>query len=106
MDAGGIPKRWPIDGGEPLPIPGAGPEDRPLSFTADGRALFVSGRSLPIVIERLDLADGRRSPWLTLAPGDNAGLRYALATISPDGQHWSLSIARLYTDLYVVEGLK
>ena len=33
---------YPIDGGEPHPIPGIALGDIPLRFTADGAALFVS----------------------------------------------------------------
>ena len=32
---------FPIDGGAPRAIAGASPEDRPLGWRADGRALFV-----------------------------------------------------------------
>lgn len=106
QDASGKPKQWPIDGGEAIPIPGTLPEDQPLTFTEDGTALFVAGRSLPISIERLDLATGRRTPWMTLTPTDPAGLRYAVAMITPSGKHWTLSTAKLLTDLYLVEGLR
>ena len=37
---------------------------------------------------------------------DRAGLRYAIATITPSGKYWALSTAKLLTDLYVVEGLR
>ena len=106
QDVDGTPKRWPLDGGDPLPIPGLRPEDQPVMWTEDGAALFVSGSSIPIPITRLDLATGRRTPWTTIAPTDSAGLRYAIATITPNGKYWSLSAAKLLTDLYVVDGLR
>ena len=106
QDPGGTPKRWPIDGGDPLPIPGLLPEDQPVMWTADGTALFVTRKAVPIPIVKLDLATGTRTPWLTVAPTDSAGLRYAIATITPDGKHWAISAAKLLTDLYVVEGLR
>jgi hypothetical protein len=106
QDAEGTPKRWPVDGGDPLPIPGVRPEDHPLSFTEDGRALLVAGRSLPVKVERLDLVNGRRTPWITIAPSDTSGLRYAVATIAANGKYWALSISKLLTDLYVVDGLR
>jgi WD40 repeat protein len=104
--ADGISKRWPIEGGEAIAIPGARAEDQPSTFTEDGAAIFVAGRSLPIAIERLDLATGDRTPWITVEPTDNAGLRYALAAITPNGKYWALSTAKLLTDLFVVEGLR
>ena len=106
QDADGTPKRWPIDGGDPLSIPGLLPEDQPVMWTEDGAALFVSSKTLPIPIVRLDLATGRRTPWTTVAPTDSAGLRYAIATITPNGKFWGMSVAKLLTDLYVVEGLR
>jgi WD40 repeat protein len=106
QDADGTPKRWPIEGGDPLPIPGLLPDDQPVMWTEDGAALFVSRRSLPIPIVRLDLATGRRTPWTTVAPTDSAGLRYAIATITPNGKYWGMSAAKLLTDLYVVDGLR
>jgi hypothetical protein len=106
QDATGVQKRWPIEGGDPLPIQGLKPEDRVLCYAEDGRAIFVVGRGLPIVIERLELETGRRESWATVSPTDPAGLRYTMAAISPNGKYWALSTAKLLTDLYVVEGLR
>jgi len=106
LDPTGSPKQWPLAGGEPIPIPGLRPGEEPLTYTEDGKALFVAGRSVPIEIERLELGTGRRSPWTSVAPTDRAGLRYTLVTISPNGKYWAMSIAKLLTDLYVVEGLR
>jgi Tol biopolymer transport system component len=106
QDAHGTPLRWPIAGGTALPIPGSLAEDQQLVFTEDGAGLFVCGRSVPVVIERIELATGRRTPWSTVAPSDRAGLRYSIATITPDGRHWALSTSKLLSALYVVEGLR
>jgi hypothetical protein len=99
-------KEWPLAGGAGVAVPGLLPDDQPITYTEDGRGLFVAKRAFPIPIERLELATGRRTPWLTLAPPDRAGLRFAIPVITPDGKHWSLSTARLLTDLYVVQGLR
>jgi dipeptidyl aminopeptidase/acylaminoacyl peptidase len=104
--ADGTPKRWPLAGGSPRPIPGILPDDQPLTFTEDGRAIFVAGRTLPVSIERLDLSSGRRTPWLTLVPENPAGMRYSIPTLTPDGKHWALCTAKLFTDLFVVTGLR
>jgi hypothetical protein len=106
QDAGGTPMRWPVDGGEPLPIPGWVAGEQPLAFTEDGAGLFVGKAGIPIEIEKLDLTDGRRIPWRTVAPSDAAGLRIVAPTITPDGKHWVLSTSKLLTDLYVVGGLR
>ena len=106
QDATGTPMRWPVDGGEPLPIPGWVDGEQPLAFTQDGAGLFVSRAGIPVEIERLDLADGKRIPWKTVAPSDAAGLRIVAPTITPDGKHWALSTSKLLTDLFVVKGLR
>jgi WD40 repeat protein len=106
QDMNGTYLRWPVNGGEPLPVPGLIAGDIPLAWTEDGAALFVGGSTVPISIVRLELATGKRTPWKTIAPSDAAGLRYATLTISPNGKYWALATAKLLTDLYVVEGLR
>jgi dipeptidyl aminopeptidase/acylaminoacyl peptidase len=106
QDSGGMPRRWKMAGGDPIPIPGILSNDVPLSYTEDGQGLYVAGRKFPIEIERLDLATGRRTPWLTLAPHSAAGMRFWIPTISPNGKYWALSTGRLLTDLYLVDGLR
>jgi WD40 repeat protein len=106
QDANGSFARWPLDGGESLPIPGLIAGDQPLAWTDDGWALFVGGSTVPIVITRLDLATGKRTLWKTISPSDAAGLRYTTVTISPNGKYWAMSTAKLLTDLFVVDGLR
>jgi hypothetical protein len=106
QDAEGTPMRWPVEGGEPLPIPGLTAEDVPLAWCEDGAALFVGTGTVPMPISRLDLSTGRRADWMTIAPTDTAGLRYVAVTITPNGSYWALSTAKLLTDLYVVVGLR
>jgi Tol biopolymer transport system component len=106
QDANGTLLRWPVDGGEPLSIPGLVAGDDPLAWTDDGAALFVGGSTVPIVITRLDLATGKRTLWKTISPSDAAGLRYTTVTISPNGKFWAMATAKLLTDLFVVDGLR
>jgi DNA-binding beta-propeller fold protein YncE len=106
QDADGAMKRWPIDGGDPLPIPGLLEGDQAAAFSADGRSLFVAGRGLPIPIVKLDLETGERIPWLSLSSPDAAGIRYATVEMTSDGKHWVCGYSKLLSDLYVVEGLK
>jgi Tol biopolymer transport system component len=105
-DANGTLLRWPVDGGDPLPIPGLVAGDDPLAWTDDGAALFVGGSTVPIAITRLDLASGKRTLWKTISPSDAAGLRYTTVTISPNGKFWAMATAKLLTDLFVVDGLR
>jgi len=106
QDAGGTLRRWPLDGAAPLPIPGLAEGDRALTFSADGGALYVAGPGVSTVIDRLELADGRRTHVRTIETPDPAGIRSAFPMITPDGKYWALSTSRLLSDLFVVEGLR
>ncbi|HJQ97937.1 MAG TPA: hypothetical protein VJ826_06440, partial [Candidatus Polarisedimenticolaceae bacterium] len=98
--------RVPIGGGDPTPIPGMFPDDWPLSYTEDGKGLFVAERKLPIEVARVDFATGSRVPWLTMAPTRTAGMRYWVPVITPNGKYWALCTGKLLTTLFVVEGLR
>jgi Tol biopolymer transport system component len=105
-DKDGTAKRWPVAGGDAISIPGLLPDELATTWSEDGAALYVAGRALPIPITRIELATGRRTPMMTMAPTDSAGLRYATATISPNGKYWAMGTAKMLSDLYIVEGLR
>ncbi|HEX4440397.1 MAG TPA: protein kinase, partial [Thermoanaerobaculia bacterium] len=66
---------YPIDGGEPVPVPGATTADEPTGWTDDGKAIWVFRRAeLPAKVARLDVATGRRELWKELVPADAAGV--------------------------------
>jgi hypothetical protein len=100
---------YPVDGGEPRPIPGLGKDETPLRFTADGAALFVqealSGTPTRVAIVRLDLATARKEPWLTFGVVDPNARSTAL-DITPDGRGYLYSYWRCVSDLYIVDGLR
>jgi hypothetical protein len=103
----GIPSIYRIDDGGTEPIAGLGPNDLPLQWLADGNAILVAhGDGLPWVVERVDLANGRRTPAYEVRARDAAGLRLSILALSTDGKHWAHSYSRLLTDLYVVDGLR
>ncbi len=113
---------YPVDGGEPQPIQGLANGDLPLRFSTGGAGLFVSegpaGTRSGRGIVRLDLATGRKSPWLGLRPADPASLgpRARMGVIgkgiersidiTPDGRSYLYSYSRVVSDLYIVDGLR
>ena len=99
---------FPVEGGEPRPIPGLLPGEFPLRYTADGRSIYVWKRGdLPARVSRLDLESGRREVWKDLLPADPAGVeRISNVLVTPDGKGYAYCYARLLSDLFVVEGLK
>jgi hypothetical protein len=99
--------RYRIDGGVPEPIAGLEPDDIPASWTSDGRGLLVAqGYGRPWIVERMDLATGRRQPVFEVRPRELAGLRLSFLAVSPNGRYYAHSYARLLSALYVVEGLR
>jgi Tol biopolymer transport system component len=99
---------YPIEGGEPTPIPGLASDDTPEQWTADGKSLYVSRRrDIPSRVVILDLATGRKSPWKELAPADGSGIvDIAPIIATPDGTSYVFGYSRTLSDLYVIEPSK
>jgi len=99
---------YPVEGGEPRPVPGALGADMPAAWTDEGRSLMVRARGeLPSKVYLLDLQTGRRDLWKTLMPADPAGVLEILGVVAtPDRQFYAYNYLRALTELYVVEGLK
>jgi eukaryotic-like serine/threonine-protein kinase len=98
----------PTDGGSARTAPGSRNHEVPLSFTSDGRGLFVYERAaVPALVYRLDVSTGRRELWKEIAPPDCNGVyRVDLVAIAGDGKYYAYSYGRRLGRLVVVEGLK
>ncbi|MGH9368186.1 MAG: protein kinase domain-containing protein [Thermoanaerobaculia bacterium] len=99
---------YPIEQGEPRPVPGLEPGDAPLRWADEGRTLFVRRRGGgPLRIDRLDVATGRRELWKEIVPGDPAGFAgFASVQISAGGAAYVYTYHRLLSELFLVEGLE
>ena len=98
---------YAVDGGAPRPVPYLKAGEVVVQWSSDGLALLVAHRDgLPWIVERLDLASGRRTPVVTIRAHEPAGLRLSVFGISRDAKYYVHTYARLLSDLYVVEGLK
>jgi len=96
------------DGGEPAPVPGVAPRDVVVGWTTDSNVLFVRRPApVPANIERLDIRTGRAEPWKDLAPADTTGLtNVGVRAITPDGRFYAYNCAWLFSDLFLVEGVR
>jgi Tol biopolymer transport system component len=107
---GSPPSLYPTAGGAPRTVPGSGPDDRALGWSADGKWLFVrhlTNTRTVALIERLEVATGRRSRWKEVRPSERVGLfDISDVLITPDGRGHAYSFASALGTLYLVEGLK
>jgi eukaryotic-like serine/threonine-protein kinase len=107
VNPAGRVRLYPLDGGEPMPIPGMKDGEYPLVWTPDGRdVLITSGRTAPWRIERLELASGRRTPWRVVAPLQAAGIRISAIAMSPGAQSLVHSYSQLLSELYIIDGVR
>lgn len=98
---------FPVEGGDPQPIPILTPDDRPIHSTPMGNSLYVFRRGeLPAQVMRLDLSTGRKERCLDLMPPDPAGVVEIVSVqLTPDAASYAYSYHRILSDLILVEGL-
>jgi Tol biopolymer transport system component len=99
---------YPTAGGEPVPVPGAEPDEAPTGWSADGRSLYVFRfGQIPAKVFELELSTGKRKLWKELVPADAAGIDTIRGvTMSRDAKAYVYGYIRTLSDLYMVEGLK
>ena len=99
---------YPAAGGDPRLIPGLNPGEQPITFSADGHALYIyQPGELPARVYHLDIQTGQRTLWKELIPYDPAGVEnIGPILITPDAKTCVFGYHRMLADLYLVEGLK
>ncbi len=99
---------YPVGGGgQPRSLPGLERGEQPISWTADGRSLYIyRPGELPARVYVLNIETGRRTPFRQLMPSDPAGVEtIGPILITPDGKTCIFGYHRMLSDLYLVEGL-
>jgi serine/threonine protein kinase/Tol biopolymer transport system component len=99
---------YSVTGGEPRVISGLNPGEQPITFSSDGRSLYIyQPGELPARVDRLDLQTGQRVRWKELMPSDPAGVEnIGPILLTPDAKNCVYGYHRMLADLYLVEGLK
>jgi len=99
---------YPVSGGEPKPIAGFEVGEEPISWSQDGRSLYVDRPGeMPVRVQRLELPSGQRTLWKQLMPSDPAGVEFiGPVVLTPDSKAYVYGVRQLLSDLYLVEGLK
>jgi len=97
---------YPTDTGSPRPIAGlAGVRGvAVVGWAHDRKSPLIQIRNdVPVVIEVVDFATGKRTPFKTITPAEATGLaNMRVRTMSPDGQQYAFSFARTISTLFVV----
>ena len=99
---------YPVNGGDPHLIPGANQGEQPITWSEDGRSLYVyQPGELPAHVYRIDVSSGQRTLWKDLMPTDPAGVEnIGPILLTPDAKTCVFGYHRNLADLYLVEGLK
>ena len=97
-----------LDGGAPRPLPGSGPNDLPIGWSADGRHLFLLDPSgLPTKIYAVEVASGRRELWREILPIDRVGVAGVEGVVlTPDATAYAYSYRQNRSNLYLMKGLR
>ena len=97
-----------LESGEIRPIPGLEVGEAPVTWTSDGRSLFVYRLGeVPATVSRLDLATGHKQLWKKLVPPDVSGVTdISSVLITTDGNNYVYEYGRTLSDLYLVNDFK
>jgi len=97
-----------LDGGAARALPGSGPNDLPVRWSADGRRLFLLDPSgLPARVYAVEVASGHRELWRELVPVDRVGVSgVETVALTPDATAYSYSYRQYRSDLYLLKGLR
>jgi eukaryotic-like serine/threonine-protein kinase len=105
--AGGGGWLYPVEGGQPRPIPGLRAGEG-FGWTSDPRWMYVyQWNQAPAKVYRLNVLTGQRQFFREIAPPDVAGLHnISHIYFSSDGRAYVYSYTRLLSELYLVKGLQ
>jgi hypothetical protein len=108
LAADGTPTLYPLEGGDPRPVPGAVLGDVPIRWSADGGSLYVQrGVGVPAHVDLLNVTTGARRPWTEFSPPDLVGItQLGPILMTGDGRAYVYSYRRILDDLFVVRGLR
>ncbi len=96
----------PLDGGEPVPIPGL--DEQPVQWSADGRFLFTyKWGQMPLEIRRVELSTGASERFTSLEPTDTAGaVDIGPIAVTSNGDGYVYGYPRRLSELLIVKGME
>jgi Tol biopolymer transport system component len=98
---------YSVEGGEPRPLPAIAANEGVLGFDEKGEIAYVGRGVMPLHIDRVDLATGKRTLLRDITLADPTGVESIQTVhVAPDGRSYCYSFMRSLSRLYVIEGLK
>src|SRR5579863_283086 len=97
-----------LESGEVHPIAGLEVGEAPITWTSDGRSLFVYRLGeVPATVNKVEVSTGHKQMWKQLVPLDVSGVTdISSVLITPDGNNYVYEYGRTLSDLYLVNDLK
>ena len=107
-DLDGKPWLYPLNGGDRVGAAGIDRDDVWIGWSANTRSAYVfHWGEIPVTVFRVDLSTGKKEPIAQLAPRDPTGLSVILTQrVTPDGKSYAYSYERIFSELYLVSGVK
>jgi hypothetical protein len=93
---------------EPTPTKGNLRTEVAAGWADNNREVYLYDRNaIPARVVRWDPLTGARHPFLEIMPSDPSGVwGISNLTITPSGNAYAYSVARKFSDLYLIEGLR
>jgi len=97
-----------VDGGEPLTIASLTADDEVVGWSQDGGSIWVCNpNQIPMRVERVDVATGRRSLLEVIAPANRSGLLSIVGiTAARDPHVYAYQTREYVSHLFTVEGMR
>ena len=97
-----------VDGGAPKELQGVHEGEFVVAWHNDSQNVFVSSlTSTEAEIYTLNVTNGQRKLWTHYSPLDKtAALALHNIMITPDGAHYAYGVPRIYSTLYIAQGIR
>jgi hypothetical protein len=101
-------RMFSVEGGEARSISGLAASDQVVRWSPDGGALWVRpDDAMPVRLDRLDLATGRRTPLMTITPASHSGLIHVEElSLAADPRAYAYLTEEQLSHVFVVHGMR
>ena len=102
----GPPLLYSTESGASRPVPGAVAGEVAVAWSGTSDAIYVWNRRIPVRVERLDLATGRRELAFEWQPEGTIYGLYGLLTVTTDARHYLIRFRGGSSSLAVARGVR